>query len=179
MIGITSGFAKRKKYVGGIYSCDGSDIPATDDRGTVQYQGPSDTILTIPDTTVTYTIVGKANCGNRTKDIRRITTRTYSLANQEINYATGTSPYFASFDSVPNSIWITNYNSNTVSKVNITTGTKTDYATGSGPRGVAFDNVTNSIWVANFSSNTVSKININDGTWHYLYVQEVWTFDLI
>lgn len=79
---ITSGFAKRKRYVGTIYACDGSDFPATDDRGTVQFSGPYESAQTVPATTVAYTIIGKTPCGD---DIRRITTRTYSsraVANQ-------------------------------------------------------------------------------------------------
>lgn len=72
---ILTGFAKKKKYVGTMYTCNGSDLPATQDFGTVQYQGPSETALIVPTTTVTYTIIGKTPCGN---DIRRITTKTYS-----------------------------------------------------------------------------------------------------
>lgn len=72
---ILTGFAKKQKFVGNVYACNGSDLPATQDFGTVQYQGPSETALTVPATTVTYTIIGKTQCGD---DIRRITTKTYS-----------------------------------------------------------------------------------------------------
>lgn len=90
---ITGGFFKGKKYAVANYACDGSDLPATQDFGTVHYQGPSSTILTVPTTTVTYTIIGKASCGNSVKDIRRITTKTYSLRGPYTNTIQVTTTY--------------------------------------------------------------------------------------
>lgn len=72
---ILSGFAKKKKFVGGVYACNGSDLPATQDFGTVQYQGPFVSAQTIPETTAAYSIIGKTPCGD---DVRRIITKTYS-----------------------------------------------------------------------------------------------------
>lgn len=71
---IVSGFAGKKVYH--AYACDGSDLPATDDRGTSQVSGPYESSPTLPATEVTYTIVGRTQCGD---DIRRITTKTYSI----------------------------------------------------------------------------------------------------
>ena len=85
-------------------------------------------------------------------------------AGTKIDYPVGSSPIGVAFDNVTNSIWVTNWGSGTVSKVNINDGTRVDYAVGALPRGVAFDNVTNSIWVANSGVNTISKVNIHTGT---------------
>ncbi|MFA5392816.1 MAG: hypothetical protein WC306_04030, partial [Candidatus Paceibacterota bacterium] len=78
-------------------------------------------------------------------------------------YAAGTNPSGVAFDSATNSIWVTNYNANTVSKFNMTTGEKVDYDTGTNPKGIVFDPVTNSMWVANSGSANVSKINVTTG----------------
>ena len=67
------------------------------------------------------------------------------------------SPYMVAFDGT--NIWVSNYASNTVSKINPVTGTSVDYTTGLQPIGVAFDGT--HIWVANYGSNTVSKIDPN------------------
>ncbi|MFA5840748.1 MAG: hypothetical protein WC847_00520 [Candidatus Paceibacterota bacterium] len=73
------------------------------------------------------------------------------------------------FDSVTNSAWVA-YKPCTpcggVSKVDVTTGGKTDYSFGfgNGVGGLAFDNVTNSIWATKPSSNTIKKVNITDGS---------------
>lgn len=66
--------AKQKEFIGGMYACDGSDIPATQDFGTTT-QGPSETAYSVPANTVAYTVIGKTQCG---KDVRRIITTTYS-----------------------------------------------------------------------------------------------------
>ena len=53
-------------------------------------------------------------------------------------------------------LWVTNYASNTVTKLNSIDGAvQGTFAVGSGPRGVAFDG--SNIWVANTVSNTLSK----------------------
>ena len=56
-------------------------------------------------------------------------------------------------------LWVAARGSNSVTKMNPTTGAKVDYTAGSGPAGVAFDGTY--IWVANSGSNTVSKIDPN------------------
>ena len=53
-------------------------------------------------------------------------------------------------------IGVTNYGSDTVSKVNPATGSKVDYPTGDGPLAVMFDGT--NIWVTNYFSDTVTKI---------------------
>lgn len=81
----------------------------------------------------------------------------------KIDYGVGGQPTGAVFDSVTNSIWVSNYASSTVSKIDIFTGARVDYPVGQKPFGVAFDNITNSVWVTNYSSSSVSKINIFTG----------------
>lgn len=66
--------AKQKEFIGGMYACDGSDIPVTQDLGTTT-QGPSETAYSVPANTVAYTVIGKTQCG---KDVRRIITTTYT-----------------------------------------------------------------------------------------------------
>jgi YVTN family beta-propeller protein len=56
-------------------------------------------------------------------------------------------------------IWVTNNDSNTVSKIDPSTNTVTATVTGlSNPLGVAFDGT--NIWVANYGSGTVSKTRL-------------------
>lgn len=60
-------------------------------------------------------------------------------------------------------VWVANYNDNTVSKVNASTGAVVGtYAVGSGPVAVVFDGAY--IWVANNSANTLSKLNPGSGS---------------
>lgn len=69
-------------------------------------------------------------------------------------------PNWVAFDG--NNIWVTNYGSNSVSKIDAATGTYlASYSVGAGPRGVIFDGTF--IWVANQGSNTVTKINPSNG----------------
>lgn len=84
-------------------------------------------------------------------------------AGTRTDYPVGKKPYGVAFDNLTNSVWVTNYGSDTVSKININTGTRIDYPVVRGPMGVAFDNVTNSVWVTSAYSGGVSKININTG----------------
>ncbi|MDO8604625.1 MAG: peptidoglycan DD-metalloendopeptidase family protein [bacterium] len=84
-------------------------------------------------------------------------------AGTRVEYPVGSEPWGVAFDNVTNSVWVTNYYSNTVSKVDINTGARVDFDVRGRLLGVAFDNVTNSVWVANGSINTVSKVNINTG----------------
>jgi YVTN family beta-propeller protein len=68
----------------------------------------------------------------------------------------GSNPIGEAFDG--SNIWVANFDSNNVSKINPVTDTVTaTVAVGSHPQAVAFDG--SSIWVANVSSNSVSKIN--------------------
>jgi hypothetical protein len=72
---ILTGFAKKKRRLGTSYSCDGGDLPATQDLGTSVFSGPYESAQTVPATEVTYTIIGSTPCGGT---IRRISTKTYS-----------------------------------------------------------------------------------------------------
>jgi YVTN family beta-propeller protein len=68
----------------------------------------------------------------------------------------GNYPYEVAFDGAH--IWVTNYNENSVSKIDIVTNVVATVPVGTNPRGVAFDGV--HIWVANSGEDTVSKIDI-------------------
>lgn len=71
-------------------------------------------------------------------------------------YNVGTDPLLLVSDG--SNMWVSNNGSNTVSKVQQSTGTVlSTVAVGSHPEGVAFDGT--NIWVANYGSNTVSVVN--------------------
>jgi prepilin-type N-terminal cleavage/methylation domain-containing protein len=74
-------------------------------------------------------------------------------------YAVGSYPQAVAFDSHTNSIWVANYNSNTVTQINDTSYVTSSYAVGLHPNAIAFDSNTNSIWITNYSDNTVTQIN--------------------
>ena len=75
-------------------------------------------------------------------------------ANQTTSFNVGSAPYGVAFDGT--CIWVANYNSDTVTKLNASDGSLVGtYNTGISPRGIAFDGA--NIWVANSQSNTVSK----------------------
>ena len=67
------------------------------------------------------------------------------------------SPYNIAFDGTH--IWVTNFASSNVSKIDIDTHDVKDIGVGANPEGIAFDGT--HIWVANHGSANVSKININ------------------
>jgi YVTN family beta-propeller protein len=67
----------------------------------------------------------------------------------------GNNPNGVAFDGT--NVWVTNNGSNTVTKINSSTGAVIGtYGVGVNPRGVAYDGFR--IWVANYGSNTVSQI---------------------
>ena len=70
-------------------------------------------------------------------------------------FATGSGAESIAFDGT--TLWIANSLANTVSRMNPTTGAKTDFPTGFEPAGVAYDGT--NIWVTNRLSRTVSKID--------------------
>ena len=74
-------------------------------------------------------------------------------------FAAGAAPRGVAYDGT--NIWVTNRNSNNVSKINPMTGTRTDFPTGINPESVAYDGT--NIWVTNIGSNTVSKIDPSTG----------------
>ncbi len=75
--------------------------------------------------------------------------------------ATGVNPYGVAYDG--KNIWVSNNGSNTVTKIQASTGTVlATVSVGSHPRGVVFDGI--NIWVANYGSDTVSVINPTTNT---------------
>jgi YVTN family beta-propeller protein len=75
-------------------------------------------------------------------------------------YTVGSNPSGLVFDGT--SIWVANYSSNNVSKLNPASGAVIGtYNVGTGPHDIAFDGT--SIWVANLGSDNVMKLN-PDGT---------------
>ena len=75
--------------------------------------------------------------------------------------AVGTYPYGVAFDGT--NIWVANYGSNNVSKINVSTNTvAATVSVGAAPHGVAFDGT--NIWVTNYNSGNVSKINVSTNT---------------
>jgi YVTN family beta-propeller protein len=72
--------------------------------------------------------------------------------------AVGSAPGYVVFDGT--NIWVTNTNSNTVSKIDpIANNVIATVAVGSRPNGIVFDGT--NIWVANTGQNFLSKINMN------------------
>ena len=72
----------------------------------------------------------------------------------------GSSPHGVGVDSATNTIYVANYNSNSVSVIDGATNTVTASVTvGAGPEGVGVDSVTDTIYVANLNSNNVSVID--------------------
>jgi YVTN family beta-propeller protein len=81
--------------------------------------------------------------------------RWYPANQSEIQFATGSGPYYVAFDGA--NIWVTNPYSNSVTKLAASSGSVLGtFNVGSEPVGIAFDGA--NIWVANFNSNTVSKL---------------------
>ena len=97
---------------------------------------------------------------NRISDEKIAQLQWYEDPGAAATYTTGSGPRGVAFDGT--NIWITNYLSNTVSKMNPADGTKVDYPTGTLPWGVAFDGT--NIWITNYVSGTVSKMNPANGT---------------
>lgn len=80
-------------------------------------------------------------------------------------YPTGVTPTAIAFDSTTSSIWVLNQVDKSLSKINVTTGTKVDYLVGTAPRAIGFDGVTGSIWVGNSGAGfPLNKVNITTGT---------------
>ena len=107
-----------------------------------------------------------ADFGNRTPNIEFEAVTAGAVAHpagEKVQYAVGNNPWGAAFDSITQSVWAANSNSNTVSKINVRTGARVDYGV-INPWGVAFDPITQSVWTANNSAGTASKINIYTGT---------------
>ena len=74
---------------------------------------------------------------------------------KKATFATGSNPTGVAFDGT--ALWVTNFGADTVSRINTTTGTRTDFPTGANPREVAFDGA--NIWVVNRNGISVTMIN--------------------
>ncbi len=92
-------------------------------------------------------------------------------AGTRTDYAVGIDPLGVAFENVTNSIWVANAGSSFTSKLNTTSGARTDYPLdlGTSRSDITFDDVTNSMWVANYGDfpdgfNYISKVNILTGT---------------
>ena len=72
----------------------------------------------------------------------------------ETTVAVGDAPVGIAFDGTH--IWVTNYNDNTVSRIDVSNYVGADVDVGSSPSDAAVDG--NNIWVANRDDDTVSKL---------------------
>ena len=84
----------------------------------------------------------------------------WGVSSTDNTFGVGTGPAAVCFDGA--NIWVANFGSNNVTKLDSSTGaTIGTYAVGTNPFGIAFDGA--SIWVANFGSNNVTKLNASTG----------------
>lgn len=91
---------------------------------------------------------------------RQLAMQRWETGFRAADFQVGGAPRGLAFDGV--SIWVSNYDSNTVSKIDRVTGSKVDYPTGLQPDGLAFDGT--NIWIANSGENTVSRMNTATGS---------------
>ena len=76
-------------------------------------------------------------------------------------YTVGTSPQGITYDPTNNAVWVANFSSNNVTKLNAATGALIGtYAVGTNPYGITYDPTNNTIWVSNSSSNNVTKLTV-------------------
>src|SRR5215813_657896 len=106
-----------------------------------------------------------AQVTNSTKNPKQVATLHWYQANQTANFAVGVAPSGTpatmAFDGA--NLWVTDFNTLTVSKVRPSDGAVLGvFSVGPGAAGVAFDGV--NIWVANNGDNTLSKLRASDGT---------------
>jgi len=86
--------------------------------------------------------------------------RWYEANESGTTFNVGNYPRSVAFDGA--NIWVTNYYSNTVTKLRASDGdVQGTFNVGSNPYGVAFDGA--NIWVANYGSDTVTKLRASDG----------------
>ncbi len=76
-------------------------------------------------------------------------------------YTVGTHPYRVAIDPSGN-VWVTNYGSGTVTKLDPSGNILNTYTVGNGPYGIIY--ASGYIWVTNNTGNTISKINTSTGT---------------
>jgi len=128
-----------------------------------------------------------ANSGNDTSTIVQMDVMTGAIKNT-YEVATGRT-YGIAFDPVTNSIWVGHRADNTVSKVNVLTGSSSIYAVEDNPARIAFDPITSSIWVGNFidafvpgtynNNTTIAKLNPKTGSSTIYDVEQHDPFSLI
>ena len=70
----------------------------------------------------------------------------------------GTNPNGVAVSPDGSSVWVTNYGSGTVSRINTTTNAVTSITVGTNPNGVVVSPDGSSVWVTNFNDGTVSRI---------------------
>ena len=81
------------------------------------------------------------------------------------DYALGAGASGIAFDPVTESVWVTHFATNMVSRVSIWTGGYVQFFSGGlSPLGITFDPVTESVWIALSGSNSVSQMHIRLGT---------------
>jgi outer membrane lipoprotein-sorting protein len=81
-------------------------------------------------------------------------------ANQTADFPVGSSPFGVAFDGA--NIWVTNSNSNNVTKLRASDGTNLGAFPVAAPAGLAFDGA--NVWVTNYFSSTVTKLRASDAT---------------
>lgn len=78
-------------------------------------------------------------------------------------YRSGGSPTKMVFDNTSKHVWTSNHSTNTVSKIDKTTGYKTDFSIIS-PEELIIDNATNAVWVTSSFLNSVIRVDKNTGS---------------
>jgi YVTN family beta-propeller protein len=125
--------------------------------GNMKISGAGST-LTFPDGSTQSTAAGPA--GVAAANPLQVALLRWFPADQSVTLTVGTNPNGIAFDGAD--IWVANFSSSTVSKVQASTGLVIGAVTvGSGPSAVAFDGA--NIWVTNQKSTTVSKVRASDG----------------
>ncbi|NQE46227.1 hypothetical protein C5S31_09430, partial [ANME-1 cluster archaeon GoMg2] len=117
------------------------------------------TLATVKDAIDTWLTELPGRLDARERKMYRVPLLQQTIFGRAVPVATipvGNYPYGVAFDGAH--IWVTNYNENSVSKIDIVTNAVAAVPVGTNPRGVAFDG--EHIWVINSGDNSVSKIDI-------------------
>ena len=105
-------------------------------------------------------LTGVAAASAPTKNLQQIALLKWGVSSVNNSFDVGATPTAICFDGA--SIWVANYNSNNVTKLNASTGAvQGTFAVGTQPYGICFDGA--SIWVANAGSANVTKLNASTG----------------
>jgi YVTN family beta-propeller protein len=62
------------------------------------------------------------------------------------------------------SVWVSNFGSDTLSRINTSSYVVTTRPVGDGPQGLAFSNNNNTVWIANSLEDTVTRFSANNNT---------------